>query len=44
MQHTLRFAACDDGTVLLEEPTLVDGLARGYERGPWSVLVEAVTG
>jgi hypothetical protein len=44
MQHTLRLAACDDGTDLLVEQTLVDDLARGYERGPWSVLVEAVTG
>jgi hypothetical protein len=33
MQHTLRFAACDDGSVLLEEPTLAYGLACGYERG-----------
>lgn len=32
MQHTLRFRACDDGNVLLEEPTLAYGLANGYER------------
>jgi hypothetical protein len=33
MQHILRFAAGDDGSVLLEEPTLAYGLACGYERG-----------
>lgn len=33
MQHILRFVACDEGSVLLEEPTLAYGLACGYERG-----------
>lgn len=32
MQHTLRFRACDDGSVLLEEHTLAYGLVSGYER------------
>ncbi|HEV8555565.1 MAG TPA: hypothetical protein VGR06_04105 [Actinophytocola sp.] len=33
MQHILRFAASDNGSVLREEPTLAYGLACGYERG-----------
>jgi hypothetical protein len=33
MQHTLRFRACDDGSVPVEERTLAYGLACGYERG-----------
>jgi hypothetical protein len=33
MQHILRFRTDDDGSVLLEEPTLAYGLAGGYERG-----------
>lgn len=32
MQHTLRFRACDDGSVLLEEQTIAYGLASGYQR------------
>jgi hypothetical protein len=33
MQHILRFRSGDNGSVLLEEPTLAYGLACGYERG-----------
>jgi hypothetical protein len=32
MRHTLRFRACDDGSVLLQEHTLAYGLVSGYER------------
>ena len=32
MQHTLRFRACDDGRVLLEEQTIAYGLVSGYQR------------
>lgn len=32
MHHTLRFVACDDDTVLLEEQTIAYGMASGYER------------
>jgi hypothetical protein len=33
MRHTLRFRTGDDGSILLEEPTLAYGLACGHERG-----------
>jgi hypothetical protein len=32
MQRTLRFRACEDGGVLLEEQTVAYGLHAGYER------------
>ena len=32
MRRTLRFRACDDGSVLLEESTLAYGLHAGFER------------
>ena len=41
MQHTLRFQACDDGRVLIEEHTIAYGLACGYERSARELGVPA---